>query len=151
MNQQHDELLSELKQLGCSVQNADAGALVTLPDDYDEFIFERMGEWLYIGTTLLTPDELDSSPHLARLDRFLLLLQHRNLGCHFSYDAAGYLTIGTVLYPEQQQVDSVMQTMEHICFVIDACLPLFDQTLETGDIANDDSVDRAFGIGDRLH
>ena len=151
MNQQHDDLLSGLIQLGCRVEAADAGALVSLPDDYDEFIFERMGDWLYIGTTLLTPEEFEDSPHLASLDRFLLVLQHRNLGCHFSYDAAGYLTLGTVLFPEQQQVNAVMQTMEHICFVIDVCLPFIDRVLDTGEIAEDEEVDKAFGISDRLH
>ena len=157
MNPQHDDLLQGLARRGCRVETADAGALVSLPDnpDYpepgDEFIFEQMGEWLYIGTTLMTPEEFEHSAHVASLDRFLLILQHRNLGCHFSYDAAGYLTIGTVLFPEQQRVDSVMQTMEHIGFVIDVCLPFLDHALESGDIAADDEVDQAFGINDRLH
>jgi hypothetical protein len=151
MTQQNEDLLTALATLGCGVQNVEAGALVSLPGDYDEFIFEHMGEWLYIGTTLMTPEEFAVSQHLASLDRFLLTLQHRNLGCHFSYDAAGYLTVGTVLYPEQQQVEAVMHTMEHICFVIDVCLPFCDLALETGSIADDEEVDKAFGISEKLH
>jgi hypothetical protein len=151
MTQQNDELLTGLVELGCGVEPAEAGALVSLPGDVDEFIFERMGEWLYIGTTLMAVEEFEDSHYGASLDRFLLTLQHRNLGCHFSYDAAGYLTIGTVLYPEQQQVDAVMQAMEHICFVIDVCLPFCDLALETGEIAGDDEVDRAFGVSEKLH
>lgn len=137
--------------LGCRVEMADGGSLVSLPGDYDEFICERMGEWLYIGTTLMTPDELDASSQVASLDRFMLTLQHRNLGCHFSYDGAGYLTIGTELYPERQQADEVLHTMEHIAFVIDVCLPFCDQVLATGQLPDDDDVDRAFGLSEKLH
>ena len=151
MTQENNDLLTGLVKLGCGVEPADAGALVSLPGEDDEFIFEHMGEWLYIGTTLMSPDEFEDSAYSASLDRFLLTLQHRNLGCHFSYDAAGYLTIGTVLYPEQQQVDTVMQVMEHICFVIDVCLPFCDLALQTGEIATDDEVDQAFGVSEKLH
>jgi hypothetical protein len=151
MMQENDELLSGLIALGCGVEKDEGGVLVSLPGDYDEFIFERMGEWLYIGTTLMSPDEFDDSGQVASLDRFMLTLQHRNLGCHFSYDSAGNLTIGTELYPEQQQADEVLHTMEHISFVIDVCLPLCDQVLVTGAIPDHPEVDRAFGISDKLH
>ncbi len=151
MMQENDDLLSGLIALGCGVENAEGGTLVSLPDDYDEFIFERMGEWLYIGTTLMSPEEFEDSDNVAALDRFLLTLQHRNLGCHFSYDGAGYLTIGTELYPEQQHAGEVLQTMEHIAFVIDVCLPYCDQVLATGELPLDTEVDQAFGLHEKLH
>lgn len=151
MTRENDELLSGLIALGCGVEKAEGGVLVSLPDDYDEFIFERMGEWLYIGTTLMSADEFEGSQQLANLDRFMLTLQHRNLGCHFSYDGAGNLTIGTELYPEQQHADEVLHTMEHISFVIDVCLPLCDQVLADGEIPGHQEVDRAFGLSEKLH
>jgi hypothetical protein len=151
MMQENDDLLSGLIALGCEVENAEGGTLVSLPGDYDEFIFERMGEWLYIGTTLMSPDEFEGEQQVAALDRFLLTLQHRNLGCHFSYDGAGYLTIGTELYPEQQHADEVLQTMEHIAFVIDVCLPFCDRVLETGEMPDEAEVDQAFGLNEKLH
>ncbi len=151
MVQENDDLLDGLIALGCGVEKAEGSVLVSLQGDYEEFIFERMGEWLYIGTTLMSPDEFEDSGQVASLDRFMLTLQHRNLGCHFSYDGAGYLTIGTELYPEQQQADEVLQTMEHISFVIDVCLPLFDQVLTTGGIPDHPEVDSAFGLNEKLH
>lgn len=151
MQQNDDDLLEQLAALGCRVETANGGSLVSLPGDYDEFICERLGEWLYIGTTLMTPEELDDTQQVASLDRFMLTLQHRNLGCHFSYDGAGYLTVGTELDPERQQADEVLQTMEHIAFVIDVCLPFCDQVLATGDLPSDQEVDHAFGLSEKLH
>ena len=151
MVQENDDLLDALNGLGCGVEKVEGGVLVSLPGDYDEFIFERMGEWLYIGTTLMSPDEFEDSGQIASLDRFMLTLQHRNLGCHFSYDGTGYLTIGAELCPEQQQADEVLHTMEQISFVIDACLPLCDQVLATGEIPDHPEVDRAFGLNEKLH
>ena len=146
-----DSLLESLASLGCGVKYADGFTLVTLPEEYDEFVFERLGEWLYLGTTLLTPEDFGGSDHTATLDRFLLELQHRSLGCHFSYDAASYLTIGTELALNQQQPEEVLQTMEQISFVIDACLPLCDQVLDSGELPADAEVDEAFGVSENLH
>lgn len=151
MAQENDKLLQDLAALGCGVTRIEDGVLVSLPNDYDEFIFERMGEWLYIGTTLMSPDEFAQSSQVASLDHFILNLQHRNLGCHFSYDDSGYLTIGTELHPERQQADDVLHILEHISFVIDVCLPLCDQVLASGMIPDHDEVDRAFGLSDKLH
>jgi len=151
MTQENDELLKGLVALGCSVLTAEGAIFVSPRGDYDEFIFERMGDWLYIGTTLMPPNELEDSGQIASLDRFLLTLQHRNLGCHFSYDGADNLTIGVELYPEQQLADEVLQTMEHISFVIDVCLPLCEQVLATGLIPDHAEVDRAFGLSEKLH
>ena len=147
----HDALLDGLISLGCGVKNADGLTLVTLPDDYDEFVFERLGEWLYLGTTLMAPEDFGDSNYTAALDRFLLELQYRSLGCHFSYDAAGFLTIGTELPVNQQNPDEVLQTMEQICFVIDACLPLCDRVLDSGESPTDKEVDSAFGVSENLH
>ena len=151
MSRQNDDLLDGLKALGCGIKTSDGFTLVSLPDDYDEFVFEQLGEWLYLGTTLLTPDDFAASEHVAVLDRFLLELQHRSLGCHFSYDGSGFLTIGTELYLHQQTAEEVLQTMEQIAFVIDACLPLCDQVLETGELPADKEIDNAFGVSEKLH
>ncbi len=151
MPTQNDALLDGLISLGCGVKTADGFTLVTLPDDYDEFVFERLGEWLYLGTTLMTPEDFGDSDYTAVLDRFLLELQHRSLGCHFSYDGSGFLTVGTELYLNQQSPDEVLQTMEQICFVIDACLPLCDRVLESGELPTDKEVDSAFGVSENLH
>ncbi|MGD2172773.1 MAG: hypothetical protein PVI79_04785 [Gammaproteobacteria bacterium] len=151
MTRQNNDLLNGLEELGCSIKTADGFTLVSLPDDYDEFVFEQLGEWLYLGTTLLTPDDFAASAHTATLDRFLLELQHRSLGCHFSYDGSGFLTIGTELYMNQQTAEEVLQTMEQIAFVIDACLPLCDRVLDTGELPADKEIDSAFGVGDKLH
>jgi hypothetical protein len=147
----NNALLDGLKSLGCSIKTADGFTLVTLPDEYDEFVFEQLGEWLYLGTTLLTPEDLEASGYTAALDRFLLELQHRSLGCHFSYDGSGFLTIGTELYLNQQNSEEVLQTMEQIAFVIDTCLPLCDRVLETGELPADKEIDSAFGVSEKLH
>ena len=151
MPTQKDALLDGLISLGCGVKTDDGFTLVTLPDDYDEFVFERLGEWLYLGTTLMTPDDFAASEYVAALDRFLLELQHRSLGCHFSYDGSGFLTIGTELYLNQQTAEEVLQTMEQIAFVIDACLPLCDRVLESGELPADREIDNAFGVSEKLH
>ena len=151
MTRHNDDLLDGLEALGCSIKSADGFTLVSLPDDYDEFVFEQLGEWLYLGTTLLTPEDFEASEYASALDRFLLELQHRSLGCHFSYDGSGFLTIGTELYLNQQSPEEVLQTMEQIAFVIDTCLPLCDQVLETGQLPDDKEIDSAFGVSENLH
>jgi hypothetical protein len=151
MRGQNNALLEGLKSLGCGIKSVDGFTLVTLPDEYDEFVFEQLGEWLYLGTTLLTPEDLEASGYTAALDRFLLELQHRSLGCHFSYDGSGFLTIGTELYLNQQNSEEVLQTMEQIAFVIDTCLPLCDRVLETGELPADKEIDSAFGVSEKLH
>lgn len=151
MKRDNDKLLDELVALGCGARQVDGAALVSLPDDDGEFIYERMGNWLYLGTTFLAADELEASAHVSRLDRFLLELQHRNLGCRFSYDQAGYITIGCDLAPEQQQAEKVMESLEHILFVIESSILLCDQVLDSGEIPDDREVDKAFGLNENLH
>ena len=151
MTETTQNLLEGLVSLGCGVEQAEGSILVSLPDDYDEFVFEWMGGWLYLGTTFMTAEEISESAHESRLDRFLLELQDRNLGCQFSYDRAGYLSIGTVLYPNQQNPEDVLQAMEQISFVIDVCLPLCDQVLASGELPADTEINRAFGVSENLH
>ena len=146
-----DETLEGLKKLGCKVERVDRTLLVSLPDGFAEFVFEQLGGWLYLGTTFLTPDELDESAFPERLDHFLLILQNRNLGCRFSYDVGGFLSIGTELNPDQQTPEEILENMEQIAFVIESCLPLCDHVLETAEIPSDKEVDQAFGISDSLH
>ena len=151
MDNNEDSLLNGLASLGCEVRDADGYVFITLPDEQDEFVYERMGEWLYLGTTFMTPEELEGAEHVSALDRFLLELQHRNLGCHFSYDGSGYLTLGAELYPEQQHAQEVLHVMEQISFVIDASLSLCDEVLESGSLPPDLEVDKAFGLLEKLH
>jgi len=151
MKRYKDTLLDELVALGCTLREIDGTTLLTLPEDDGEFIYERMGNWLYLGTTFMAAEELEDSAHTSRLDRFLLELQHRNLGCRFSYDQAGYLTIGSDLGPDQQQAEKVMEILEHILFVIESSILLCDQVLDSGEIPDDREVDEAFGLNDNLH
>ena len=146
-----ENTLEGLKKLGCGIERVDRTLLVTLPDKFAEFVFEHLGGWLYLGTTFLTPDELNEAPYPDRLEHFLLILQHRNLGCRFSYDAGGFLSIGTELSPDQQTPEEILENMEQIAFVIEICLPLCDHVLATGEIPADKEVDQAFGITDSLH
>ena len=149
--QELDKLLDGLKSLGCRVERADGGNYVTRPDEYAEFVFEQMGTWLYLGTTFMAPEDLDHSDHTAALDRLLLELQDRNLGCHFSYDRAGYLSIGTILYPRQLVPADVLEVMEQVAFVAEVCIPICDQVLESGDLPSDREIDQAFGLNEHLH
>lgn len=151
MPETQDELLDALRTRGCTVKQVETTTLISLPEDYDEFVYERLGGWLYLGTTLYAPDDIDDSEHLGRLEHFLLILQHRNLGCRFSYDSAGYLTIGAELYPEQQKIDDVLEILDQMAFVLDVCVPFCDHVLSTGEIPSDREVDEAFGLGERLH
>ena len=151
MKRNKDTLLDELVTLGCTTREIDGATLLTLPEDDGEFIYERMGNWLYLGTTFMAAEELEDSVHTSRLDRFLLELQHRNLGCRFSYDQAGFLTIGSDLGPEQQQAEKVMEILEHMLFVIESSILLCDQVLDSGEMPDDREVDEAFGLNDNLH
>jgi hypothetical protein len=151
MTPENDKLLIGLIDQGCATKEVDGTTLISLPEDEAEFIFERMGNWLYLGTTFMAPEEFESSEHVSRLDRFLLELQHRNLGCRFSYDSAGFLTIGGELGLEQQQPENVLQVLEQILFVIESCILLCDQVLDSGEIPTDKEVDEAFGVNENLH
>ena len=151
MTQETDKLLEELTAFGCSIKVINNTTLLTLPENEGEFIFEQMGDWLYLGTTFMAPEEFEASSHCSQLDRFLLELQHRNLGCRFSYDSAGFLTIGNELAPDQHQATEVLQQLEQILFVIESCILMCDHVLESGDIPGDREVDEAFGINEALH
>jgi hypothetical protein len=151
MTLQSDELLNTLLSRGCTSKVIDGVTLISLPDDDDEFIYEPMGGWLYLGTTFMEPEEFETSQHEGRLNRFLLELQHRNLGCRFSYDGAGFLTIGGELDPEHQQADDVLQMLVQIVFIIESCIQMCDQVLDTGQIPSDREVDEAFGVNENLH
>ena len=151
MTAQNDELLKQLISRGCTTKMVDGITLVSLPEDEAEFVFELMGGWLYLGTTFMGPEEFETSEYEGQLNRFLLELQHRNLGCRFSYDGAGFLTIGSELDPEHQQVDDVLQMLVQILFIIESCINLCDQVLDTGLIPSDREVDEAFGVNENLH
>jgi hypothetical protein len=151
MTAQNDELLKQLISRGCTTKMVDGITLVSLPEDEAEFVFELMGGWLYLGTTFMEPEEFEASEYEGQLNRFLLELQHRNLGCRFSYDGAGFLTIGSELDPEHQQVDDVLQMLVQILFIIESCINLCDQVLDTGLIPSDREVDEAFGVNENLH
>ncbi len=151
MKSQGDDLLDALLAQGCTLKNIDGFLLLSLPDDDAEFVYERMGEWLYLGTTFMAPEEFEGSDHEGRLNRFLLELQHRNLGCRFSYDSAGFLTIGGELDPDRQLPQDVLQMLEQILFIIESCIHLCDQVLDTGQLPSDREVDEAFGVNENLH
>jgi len=136
---------------GCTTREIDGVTLISLPEDDGEFIIEHMGGWLYLGTTFMEPEEFDTSEHESQLNRFLLELQHRNLGCRFSYDGAGFLTIGGELDPQHQQADDVQQMLVQILFIIESCIRMCDQVLDTGQIPSDREVDEAFGVNENLH
>lgn len=145
------ELLDGLEALGCQVERADGANLVSLPDGYGEFVMDWQGSVLYVGTTFMGPDEFADSSHAVALYRFLLELQDRSLGCHFACDRAGYLCIGNELLPHQQSPEQVMQVMEQIAYVIESCIGMCDQIIESGEMPDDDEVDQAFGISKNLH
>jgi hypothetical protein len=151
MTQQGDELLKQLISRGCTTKAIDGITLVSLPDDEAEFVFELIGDWLYLGTTFMGPEEFETSEYEGQLNRFLLELQHRNLGCRFSYDGAGFLTIGGELDPDHQQADDVLQMLAQILFIIESCIHLCDQVLDTGQIPGDREVDEVFGVNEHLH
>lgn len=151
MAKKNDELLQGLAALGCGLRDVEGSTFIALPDEYAEFVFDRLGEWLYLGTTFMTPEEFADSAYSETFNRFLLELQDRNLGCHFSYDRHGYLTIGTELFQNQLAAKHVLQVMDQIAFVIEVCIPLCDQILETGKVPSDAEVDDAFGTSEKLH
>lgn len=151
MKSETDELLEGLSALGCGVNRSEGAIFVSLPDDFAEFLFDHQGDLLYLGTTLLTPEEFADSEFTGRLDRFLLELQDRSLGCHFSYDRNGYLMIGCEIHRKLVSPKNVLHAMDQIAFVIEACIPYCDQVLETGMIPSDEDMDLAFGTNAKLH
>lgn len=148
---ENEKLMQGLAQRGCRIEHADGLSYVSLPDDYAEFIYQPFDFTSYLGTSFLTPEELAASHYSDVLDRFLLELQDRNLGCYFSYDSAGFLNLGLRLNPSMLAPDCVIEAMEQIAYVIDVCLPLCDRVLESGELPGDSEVDAAFGINDTLH
>ena len=118
MTPENDVLLIGLIDQGCTTKAIEGTTLISLPEDEAEFIFERMGNWLYLGTTFMAPEEFETSNHVSGLDRFLLELQHRNLGCRFSYDSAGYLTIGS------RDCDAAEQTPGAHCHCDECNMPV---------------------------
>jgi len=151
MSEKNDNLLEGLISLGCRVEGVDGTTLVSLPDDSASFVFERLGGWLYLGTTFMAPEEFTDFEYVSTLDHFLLELHHRNLGCRFSYADVGFLSIGAELYPNQQKPDDVLQIMEQISFIFEVCRPMCEQIIETGQIPSGDEIDDAFGVCDNLH
>ena len=151
MKTETDTLLDALVAQGCRLRNIDGFVLLSLPDDDSEFVYERMGGWLYLGTTFMTPEEFEDSQYEGELNRFLLELQHRNLGCRFSYDSAGFLTIGGELDPDRQLPEDVLQMLEQILFIIESCIHLCDEVLDTGQLPSDREIDEAFGVNENLH
>jgi len=151
VTEQNTDLLQGLIGLGCHVENVDAVNLISLPDGFGDFMMDWQGAMLYIGTTLMAPEEFVDSAHEARLYRFLLELQDRSLGCHFACDRSGFLCIGSELFPEQQDAQLVFQAMEQIAYVVEVCILMCDRILENGEIPADEEVDRAFGISKNLH
>lgn len=151
MNSETEELLDGLSKLGCGVQKNEGAVFVSLPDEFAEFVFDHQGEWLFVGTTMLAPEEFADSQFTGRLDRFLLELQDRSLGCHFSYDRNGFLVIGTEIHKSLVSPKQVLQTMDQIAFIIEACISFCDQVLETGQIPSDADMDLAFGTNAQLH
>ena len=61
MKSETDELLEGLSALGCGVNRSEGAIFVSLPDDFAEFLFDHQGDLLYLGTTLLTPEEFADS------------------------------------------------------------------------------------------
>ena len=150
---QLETLLKELETEGCRVDQADGGIYLTLPDGYAEFVCEQeeMDDRIYLGTTFLAPEDFAHSEHTASLDRLLLELQDRNLGCHFSYDRAGYLSIGTIIHPPQFVATEILMVMEQIAFIAEVCIPICDQVLANGELPSDREIDQAFGLNEHLH
>lgn len=146
-----DKLLDGLTALGCGVKREEGAIFVSLPDDFAEFVFDFQGESLYLGTTFMTPEEFDASSHGPVLDRFLLELHDRSLGCHFAYDRQGFLTIGSELYRCQLDARGILELMDQVAFVIEICLPICDRILETGVAPTDAEIDEAFGANKKLH
>ena len=152
MTIEKDELLEGLQTLGCGVQREGGAVFVSLPDDFAEFVLDWQGDWLYLGTTFLTPEEFGDSEFTGRLDRFLLELQDRSLGCHFAYDRNGFLMLGSELHRNHlAEPRDVLASMEQIAYVLEACLPYCDEVLQTGQIPLDAEMDRAFGTNAKLH
>jgi len=151
MMMSNDELLTGLEALGCGVERAEGSVFVSLPGEEGEFVYDRFGETLYLGATFMTPDELDDSEFVHRLDRFLLELQDRNLGCHFSYDKNGYLSLGAEMDASRQTADDLLQRMDQIAWVVESCIAMCDRILETGELPLDREVDEALGVSQKLH
>ena len=151
MTDDKDELLQGLTSLGCSVEKSNGAIFVALPDDFAEFVLDRQEDWLYLGTSFLTPDEFDASEYCGQLDRFLLELQDRSLGCHFSYDRNGYLMIGAEVNLGVLRARDILHVMDQIAFIIEVCIPFCDRILQTGEVPSDAEIDKAFGANAKLH
>ena len=48
-------------------------------------------------------------------------------------------------------MDDVLQMLVQILFIIESCINLCDQVLDTGLIPSDREVDEAFGVNENLH
>lgn len=156
MSEYENELLGGLESLGCRIDRTDGGIFIAL-DDYAEFVFEHMTGFentrgrIYLGSMLLTPEEIAGSEYAAALNRFLLELQDRSLGCHFSYNQEDFLTIGHEFDAERVAARDLFGVMEQISFIIEVCLPLFDRILDSGVVPDDQEMHQAFGLQAKFH
>lgn len=145
-----DELLQRLGDLKCRIESQDTGDFVVhLPDDSTSFLFERIGGWIHLCSTLIPANILEKSIYAIKLERFLLEIQHRCLGCHFSFDDDGYLAIGADVYPNQQNPEDIFFIMRQTDYVGNVILPLCEKILRTGILPSDMEIDEAFDEEER--
>jgi hypothetical protein len=146
---EQDGLLQGLIALGCRIERIGDSTIVFLPDQRTSFLFERIDSWIHLGSTFLRTEDLVESKHIQKLQRFLLELQHRCLGCRFSFDDDGLLAIGADVYPSHQHPEDLLLVMEQIDFVGNVVLPLCQHVLCRGKLPTATEIDEVFGITDQ--
>jgi hypothetical protein len=57
-NYNTDGLLQELSTKGCKVDIDEDSVLVYLPDGSTSFLFERIGSWVHLGSTIIPAEDV---------------------------------------------------------------------------------------------
>jgi hypothetical protein len=93
---------------------------------------------------VLEANQIDPE-HAGALNRFLLQVHDRYLGCRFGYDDVGNLHVVHDIYPEDVSAKHIEDAMKRMDYATGALRSLMHQALESSTIPGDDLVDQAFG------
>lgn len=146
LSQQIKNLLDGIQSIGYNVVQDDDYILIYDHQRESSFKFESHGGWIHLTSTMLSLEELPEPPSINTLESFILKIQHRCLGCKFSYDDDGVLAIDADVYPGQQNPDDLAQIIDQMSYVAGVILPFLERIVESNEIPSDRDVDIAFNL-----
>jgi hypothetical protein len=133
-------LIPSLEGPDCNIETIESGIRISF---YDEQVFDifEIGGWVQVGLALLAEDELDEVVYREDVDRFLLELNSRCLGCRFAFDPEGVLLIVEDIPLDQVDEHRINESLDSISFVAYVFYDLIIETGRSGIAPSDEEVD----------